>query len=490
MTTFADTEFIAPIAPLVIAPEAPQTRLAPSRAMLKPILAAVDVVTTVAALAVAIVSTQFLAGRVAIDSDRRSLALLALTLPGWPAIYSYQRLYTARYVSRPVEEFRRIVRSCALGLVMLALTAYITKISLSRVLVVMVFLSAVLLLTIERSIARTYFRRMRVRGQLMRPVVVVGDNAEADAITAMLENNAHLGYEVRDVVDCSGRGTDRLAVLSTVRDTLAAVHATGASGVIIAATAVDHETSNRLIRVLTDEGVHVELSSTLVDIAIHRLVVRPLGRMPVMYVQPVQRAGWRAKAKRSLDVAVASLGFLTVSPLLLVAAIAIKLDSRGPILFKQERLGRGGKLFPVLKLRTMVQDAEARLLDLRGDNEADGPLFKMRNDPRVTRVGRLLRKFSIDELPQLWNVIRNDMSMVGPRPALPTEMAEWGADLHGRLRVKPGITGMWQVSGRSNSSFEDYERFDLYYVDNWSLVTDLTIIARTIPSVLFRKGAF
>ena len=311
---------------------------------------------------------------------------------------------------------------------------------------------------------------MRVRGQLMRPVVVVGDNAEADAITAMLESNPHLGYEVRDVVDCSGRGSDRLAVLSTVRDTLAAVHATGASGVIIAATAVDHETSNRLIRVLTDEGVHVELSSTLVDIAIHRLVVRPLGRMPVMYVQPVQRAGWRAKAKRSLDLAVASLGF----PRRLAGAARrghrhkARLKGPDPVQAGAPRSGRQA-----------LPGAEAAHHGAgRGVQTARPSGATTRPTVRCSRCattrgspgsGALLRKFSIDELPQLWNVIRNDMSMVGPRPALPAEMAEWGADLHGRLRVKPGITGMWQVSGRSNSSFEDYERFDLYYVDNWSL---------------------
>jgi lipopolysaccharide/colanic/teichoic acid biosynthesis glycosyltransferase len=138
----------------------------------------------------------------------------------------------------------------------------------------------------------------------------------------------------------------------------------------------------------------------------------------------------------------------------------------------------------------MVTDAEQRLVDLSEHNEADGPLFKMRNDPRVTKPGSIMRKLSIDELPQLWNVIRNEMSMVGPRPALPSEVEKWGSALHSRLRVKPGITGMWQVNGRSTSSFEDYERLDLYYVDNWSLTTDLVIVAKTIPAVLFSKGAY
>jgi lipopolysaccharide/colanic/teichoic acid biosynthesis glycosyltransferase len=159
------------------------------------------------------------------------------------------------------------------------------------------------------------------------------------------------------------------------------------------------------------------------------------------------------------------------------------------VLFKQTRVGRNSQPFPVLKLRTMVVDAEAKLAELHDLNEADGPLFKMAEDPRITRTGRFLRKMSIDEIPQLWNVLRGEMSLVGPRPALPHETEEWDALLTQRLRVKPGITGMWQVNGRSNASFEDYTRLDLYYVDNWSLTTDIAILMKTIPVVMFRQGA-
>jgi exopolysaccharide biosynthesis polyprenyl glycosylphosphotransferase len=203
----------------------------------------------------------------------------------------------------------------------------------------------------------------------------------------------------------------------------------------------------------------------------------------------VTRGGWRAWAKRTFDVAGAVTGLVLTAPVMLAVAIAVKLDSKGPILFRQIRVGRNSEPFPVLKVRTMVQDAEARLAELRDQNEADGPLFKMANDPRITRVGRFLRKTSLDEVPQLWNVLRGDMSLVGPRPALPHETEEWDALLTQRLRVKPGITGMWQVSGRSDTSFEDYTRLDLYYVDNWSLATDLAILAKTVPVVVLRKGA-
>jgi exopolysaccharide biosynthesis polyprenyl glycosylphosphotransferase len=206
-------------------------------------------------------------------------------------------------------------------------------------------------------------------------------------------------------------------------------------------------------------------------------------------VGPMHRGGWRERAKRSFDVVGAIVALVLASPLLLLTAIAIKLDSRGPVLFRQQRVGKDGEPFDLLKFRSMVVGAEDRLHELQELNEASGPLFKMAEDPRVTRVGRVLRRLSIDEIPQFWTVLRGKMSIVGPRPALPTEVHAWSPELHQRLRVKPGITGMWQVSGRSDATFDDYVRLDLYYVDNWSLITDLVIMAKTIPTVLSRKGA-
>ncbi|MEL7208476.1 MAG: sugar transferase, partial [Actinomycetota bacterium] len=256
------------------------------------------------------------------------------------------------------------------------------------------------------------------------------------------------------------------------------------------ASAIDSAGTTRIVRRLADEGLNVELTSTLRDVAIRRLTVRPIGPFPVMYVEPRERGGWRARAKRLFDVATAAIGLLVAAPVLAVATVAIKLDGPGPVFFGQDRVGRDGRRFRVWKFRTMVPDAEARLEELREHNEADGPLFKMRDDPRITRVGRFLRKTSLDELPQLWNVLRDEMSMVGPRPALPDEVEAWDQDLHERLRVKPGITGMWQVSGRSDADFEEYARLDLYYVHNWSLMVDLQIMARTVPTVLRSSGAY
>jgi exopolysaccharide biosynthesis polyprenyl glycosylphosphotransferase len=421
------------------------------------------------------------------------LVLGAVSLPVWPFLFARRRLYNTRFITRSVDEFRRVVQAVAGGAVALMVAGYLGEIYVSRGWPFLVFLFGVTVVWLERTIARRMFDAARFQGRFLRPVVIVGGNAEGVELAHMLGKNKNLGYEVvgfvDDRVEAHAIPHDR-PLLGTLAQTIDAVRSTHAKGVIIAATAMDLGTSNRLIRQLTDAGIHVELSSTLRDIAPHRLTVRPLGRFPIVYVEPVQRVGWRSTAKRSFDVVVASAALLITFPLLAIAAIAIKLTSPGPVVFRQERVGRDGKPFKVMKLRTMVKNAEDLITELSDLNEADGPLFKIRNDPRITTVGRVLRKTSMDELPQLWNVLHGEMSLVGPRPALPNEVSAWHADLHQRLRVQPGITGMWQVYGRSNSSFEDYERLDLYYVDNWSLVTDLVILFKTIPAVLMRRGAF
>lgn len=415
------------------------------------------------------------------------------TLPLWIMIFFRQRLYSARYVTRRIDETRRLVGAVAASMLTSTAAAFALKLNLSRSWLALSAMLSFALLQVEREVARHVFARRRQKSAHRRRVLVVGCNSEAVELCTMLHREPALGYDVVGLVadpDQRGLGPRDLPVLGTTDEALDVIRASRASGVIIATTAMDLETSNRLIRQLTEAGIHVELSSSLLDIASHRLSVRPLGRIPVVYVEPVVRHGWRAVAKRTFDIVGAAGGLVALTPIMVAAAIAVRLDSKGPVFFRQERVGRGNSRFMVVKFRTMVQDAEAKIIDLRKYNEADGPLFKMRNDPRVTRVGKLLRKTSIDELPQLWNVLRGEMSLVGPRPALAREVAEWQPELHNRLRVKPGITGMWQVNGRSSSSFEDYVRLDLYYVDNWSLVTDLAILLKTIPSVLASKGAY
>lgn len=418
----------------------------------------------------------------------------AVSLPLWLVVFGRYRLYHSRHVSTRRDELTRVVHAVGISVVGTALVAYMLGRLVPRSYLVTLFVVAAAAMSLEREVVRFAFNGLRRRGHCLRAIVIAGTGAEALALATMLEEQPELGYRVVGLLGHPDQVDERLARFGPVLDSRSKmaeqVRMAGATGVLVATTDIDLETSNRLTRVLTDAGIHVELSSSLKDIDATRLSVRPLGRFPVVYVEPVCRDGWRHVAKRAFDIGLAVVALVLSAPLLLLAAIAIKLSSRGPVFFRQERVGRRGRRFHVLKLRTMVVDAEARLREIELLNEADGPLFKIREDPRVTRVGRVLRKLSLDELPQLVNVLKGEMSMVGPRPALPSEVTQWGPELFERLRVQPGITGMWQVRGRSDSSFTQYQRWDLYYVDNWSITHDLAILLRTVPVVLSQKGAY
>jgi exopolysaccharide biosynthesis polyprenyl glycosylphosphotransferase len=415
-----------------------------------------------------------------------------LAMPIWLGVFARYKLYTAAAVTSRTAEFGRIVHGVAAASAATGVLALLIGADISRAWLVLTFVFALVTVATERSIVRLVFRQARARGQLRRRVVVIGANAEALEVVRMLRTNAALGYDVVGIVECGAAYgvVSPVPVLGDWSDTVDIVRSVDVSGVIVATSAVDIAVANRLARDLMELGYHVELTSGLVDISADRLIARPLGRRPVMYVEPVRLTGWRAVAKRGFDIAASAAMLFVLMPVLAVAAILIKLDSRGPVFFGQVRVGKNGKLFRVRKLRTMVSGAEQMLDELRDRNEADGALFKMADDPRITRVGANLRKWSIDELPQLWNVLLGEMSLVGPRPALPSEMSSWSDGLESRLRVKPGITGMWQVNGRSSASFDDYVQHDLYYVDNWSLLTDVAIVVKTIPVVLLHKGAY
>ncbi len=417
-------------------------------------------------------------------SDRISGALIfVLAVTFW---LSRGRLYSSRFITRRADEIRRIIDAVALSTATVAAAAFTFELDVSREWIALAALFVGIGLSFEREGFRRRYGALRASGKLARKVIMVGDNVESRQLEDMFSEDRSLGYQIMERID-PHQSADANHLVTT---TLAAARKHDAGGVIVAATGIDTRSSNRLIRDLIEAGIHVELSSTLADIAPKRLTVRPLGRFPVVYVEPVQRHGWRAVAKRTFDMMASFVACLTLAPVFGIVALLIKKGSDGPVLFKQSRVGKDGLSFDVFKFRTMVVNAEELMADLVEDNEGAGPLFKMKDDPRVTKIGAFLRKTSLDELPQLWNVVRGEMSLVGPRPALASEMAAWDADLYGRLRVRPGITGMWQVSGRSETTFEEYTRLDLYYVDNWSLVVDLAILAKTIPAVLKSDGAY
>jgi exopolysaccharide biosynthesis polyprenyl glycosylphosphotransferase len=394
-----------------------------------------------------------------------------------------------RITSR-AQEYRQIFHAIVVCITATSLMDYAFDVHLARRWVLLTWVFSLILVSIDREVSRRFFKRLRMRGHMMRPVVVVGANAEGQAIADMLDERPWLGYRVLGFTDDFSVSDATRTIFGPTSETREIALEIGATGVVVATTAIDADACNDLARGLVEAGVHVELSSTLRDVASQRLLLRPLGRYPVVCLAPVRRTGWRGVAKRTTDITIAALGLIFTAPLMAIVAVAIKLDSPGPVVFRQQRIGKDGNLFTIYKFRTMCADAEIRLAELESLNEAKGPLFKIRNDPRTTRVGRILRRLSIDEIPQLWNVLRGEMSMVGPRPALPSEAAKWVSRTRDRLLVKPGLTGMWQVNGRSDASFAQYEQLDLYYVDNWSLITDLLIILRTVPILLSHKGAY
>jgi len=465
----------------------PPVRSSPHR--LRRRLIASDVAAIVVGIVVATVCQQLIKP-VPSDILREEILLAAIIVPVWILMMGANRLFLARAISRFGEELRHLMVAGVMSIGFLIAVSFIAQYGeLSRLWVGLLFACVTASLVVSRLIARNVFARLRRTGRISRPVIIVGTGTDAASLLHATQRRPDLGYEVLgftgDLMDARGG----LPVLGDVGDTLEVVRQTGATGVILSVPSLDPDVVNRLTRTLTDAGCHVALSSSLHDIDISRTRSQAFDGRLMIYVEPTNRSRLRLFLKRSFDVVIAGLVLVLTLPILAIAAVAIKLDSRGPVLFRQVRVGKDGELFEMFKLRTMVRDAEARRSELEELNESSGPLFKIRADPRITRVGRFLRKSSIDELPQLWNVIRGDMSVVGPRPALPSETEEWTPDLRERLRVLPGITGMWQVSGRSEADFELYRRLDLYYVDNWSLTHDVKIVLKTLFVVLAGRGA-
>jgi exopolysaccharide biosynthesis polyprenyl glycosylphosphotransferase len=264
------------------------------------------------------------------------------------------------------------------------------------------------------------------------------------------------------------------------------IRRTGATEVIIDSRELTGEELSQGVHTFSADDLHVHVASGLRGVQQRRLTVNPMADEVYLHVAPARLTPRQIRTKRVLDVVLGSVALILFAPILAVSAAVIWLGDRGPILFRQERVGRDGGTFTLYKLRTMVVDAESRREELEAANQRSGPLFKLSDDPRVTRFGRLARATSIDEIPQLFNVLQGHMSLVGPRPALPSEVAEFDDDLRRRTQVKPGITGLWQVEARDSENFDLYRRYDLLYVDNWSVSLDLAILARTVAAVGLR----
>lgn len=403
----------------------------------------------------------------------------------WISIFA-TNLYNSRLVTLRGEEMGRMGTSAARALVVIGVVAIVIDLDLALRSALVLTMCCVVAALIGREAWRWWFRRRRRAGVGMWQSVLVCEQREAERFKVQIAADSSSPHAVVAHVDPAG--TENAEHLLT--EVLAVARANSANGVIVVESAIEASTANRVVRGLLKSRLYVDLASSVMDIAADRLATRTLGTSVATWIAPRPKAGWRGRAKRVFDVVVSSTVLLLILPVFVLLAALVRTTSPGPVFFRQERMGRYKKPFYMLKFRSMVVDAEELLDQLSEQNEGDGPLFKMKEDPRVTRLGRFMRKTSLDELPQLINVLKNDMSLVGPRPALKDEMAHWDSDLFERLDVKPGITGMWQVSGRSGTSFEEYSRLDLYYVNNWSLGGDLSILFKTIPAVLKSDGAF
>ncbi len=424
----------------------------------------------------------------------RSLVVVASGVAVGLLALRSQGLYLARVSAVRLVEITRVTRSSVMLGAGVLLVDRITRMDVRVRDVTLAATIAFLLLVVGRSGYRWWLSGARLRGDFCRRVVVLGTDEEATRLIDLFITHPELGIRVVGLIGDGGRAYDRglsYLWLGEYDDAEELVGSVNASGVVISPSGITPGRMNSLIRNFHHDGVHIHLATGISGIDARRLRSMPLAHEPLLYVEALSLAKTQLVIKRVFDTIVAVLALIVAAPILLVVAAAIKLNDRGPVFFRQQRVGKDGKLFGVLKFRTMRVDAEQLMAKLRAENERNGPLFKMVDDPRVTKVGRFLRESSLDELPQLFNVLRGEMSLVGPRPALPAEVATFSAELRARERVMPGITGLWQVEARDNPSFEAYSRLDLFYVENWSTTLDLIIILGTVEQFVGRLlGAF
>lgn len=419
-------------------------------------------------------------------SDRQSVALVLITVAATLLDYQRNDLYQSLPALPRTDEISRLLISAAVGAgALMASVAFLDwNLGAWEVVIGATFAAAASILT--RGLIRAIAARVESKHPPQR-VVIVGTGKEAGELAEVVVDHPESRFELVGIVghlpvaDKHGLAhlwlgpTQRLVELMHVHETQAA---------IVTPTGFRADQFRAITKQLFDAGFDVHLSTGISRLWAGRFDVRSLAHEPIVVMTTNDTKPWQRFLKRALDIAGATIGLTLLSPLLLVTALAVKLEDRGPVLFRQSRAGQGAEFFGMLKFRSMVTNAEELKAQLADDNERTGPLFKMEHDPRITRVGRFIRETSIDELPQLINVLRGEMSLVGPRPALVEEEEAFDTELRGRFDVRPGITGLWQVEARSNASFSAYRRLDLHYVENWTFGLDVRILLATVEQVL------
>lgn len=422
-------------------------------------------------------------------------AAFSLALPfAWLLTLAVAGAYDSRFIGVGTDEYRRVVNAGAFLIAAVAILSYASKVDVARGYVVIALPCLTLFDLLARYALRKQLHRARSHGYCMRKVVVVGYAFVVADIVAVLRRETYHGLAV--VAACVADATpprliDDVPVMPGLDCVAEVVGRYDADTVAVLACPEMAGTRLRdLAWDLEKTGTELCVAPALLDVAGPRTTIRPTAGLPLLHLDHPEFSGARLIVKSVFDKVFALAALISGAPLFAALALAIKLDDGGPVLFRQTRVGKGGRAFCVYKFRTMVPDAEARKASLARHNQQQWPLFKIRSDPRMTRVGTWLRRWSLDELPQLLNVLAGEMSLVGPRPALPDEAAMYGDHVRRRLAVKPGMTGLWQVNGRSDLSWEESVRLDLRYVENWSLMLDLQILWKTWAAVVRGWGAY
>jgi exopolysaccharide biosynthesis polyprenyl glycosylphosphotransferase len=402
-----------------------------------------------------------------------------------------------RVIGTGNDEYKRVVDATIRLFGIVAIVAFLSQLSLARGYIILSLPVGTLALIASRWIWRQWLTAQRSRGLFSSRVLLVGSRVSVTAIAKDLNRVPQAGYVVVGACvpgDTAGEYLlGRIPVSNNLEQLQATMNLTGADTVVVTSSdELPPERIRELSWSLEPGRQHLVLAPSLTDVGGPRIHMRPVAGLPLIHVETPRYEGLKRFSKRAFDVLSSALLILVLSPLLAAAAIGVRLSTPGAVLFRQDRVGLNGNHFRMLKFRSMVVDAETQLIALQGKERTEGNsvMFKMKNDPRVTPIGRFLRRFSLDELPQLFNVLGGSMSLVGPRPPLESEVAIYEHHVHRRFLVKPGITGLWQVSGRSNLSWEDTVRLDLYYVENWSITGDLMILWRTARAVIARDGAY
>ncbi|MCU1614714.1 MAG: wcaJ [Frankiales bacterium] len=414
---------------------------------------------------------------------------------GWPVLLGLTGAYSSRVFGTGSDEYERVGRA---GLILMALAgfaSYAAALDLPRSVVVVATPVFVLATMLGRHSARRQLRRLWSQGRCTRRVVLVGRGGAVLELADRLERERYAGFDVVAAcvtsIDQERVSRARNLPVGGLDDVLAMARSYGADAVAVTtASETAAEYLRRLSWQLEGTGMELLVAPGLVEVAGPRLHIRPFEGLPLLSIEEPRFEGWPRMVKATVDRTVAAVLLLLLAPLLAGIAVAVRMTSAGPALFRQERIGLGGRPFTMLKFRSMGVGADRRLAELSTANVSDGLLFKIPDDPRVTPIGRWLRRLSLDELPQLFNVLTGSMSLVGPRPPLPVEVARYDSSVSRRLLVKPGLTGLWQISGRSDLPWEETVRLDLRYVENWSLALDALILWKTGRAVLAGSGAY